>query len=125
MKKSNLKGKNHWKKSQKNHKQKPQASASSKDKYSFCGGDHHKRQFCPARNHTCGKCKKTGHFDRVCNNGERHINRLHEVREEEEVFFLGEVTGKEDHWKANISINGHNTSFKLDTGAAVTVVSDW
>ncbi|XP_067940218.1 uncharacterized protein [Watersipora subatra] len=37
-------------------------------------------------------------------------------------FHLGQLTV--DAWKAEIEVNGHNTSFKLDTGADGTVISD-
>ena len=32
----------------------------------FCGYDYHKRDVCPARNLTCNKCGKLGHFMKVC-----------------------------------------------------------
>ncbi|XP_054259818.1 uncharacterized protein LOC128984513 [Macrosteles quadrilineatus] len=31
----------------------------------FCGHDRHSRDCCPAREATCGKCNKTGHYARV------------------------------------------------------------
>ena len=42
-----------------------------------------------------------------------------------EVFFLGEInSASSDYWTAQAEVNGHNTLFKLDAGAAVTVLSD-
>ncbi|XP_064103977.1 uncharacterized protein LOC135213780 [Macrobrachium nipponense] len=32
----------------------------------FCGGPYHARSTCPAREATCHKCSKKGHFARVC-----------------------------------------------------------
>lgn len=32
----------------------------------FCGNNQHARNICPARNQTCGYCKKIGHFSKVC-----------------------------------------------------------
>ena len=32
----------------------------------FCGNNIHNRQNCPARDYTCNKCGKTGHFPKVC-----------------------------------------------------------
>lgn len=36
------------------------------DTCKFCGHDNHPRQKCPARNSTCHKCNKRGHYGRVC-----------------------------------------------------------
>ena len=45
--------------------------------------------------------------------------------EEVEVPFLGEVySHKADFWTAIVKVDGHETQFKLDTGAAVSIVSD-
>ena len=39
--------------------------------------------------------------------------------------FLGEVkyATDEDYWSANVHVNNHNTHFKLDSGAKITVIS--
>ncbi|XP_076033649.1 uncharacterized protein LOC143020786 [Oratosquilla oratoria] len=42
------------------------ATLSMKNRCYFCGGLRHKRITCPARNATCNKCGKQGHFARVC-----------------------------------------------------------
>ncbi|XP_076061516.1 uncharacterized protein LOC143037271 [Oratosquilla oratoria] len=42
------------------------ATLSMKSRCYFCGGLRHKRITCPARNATCNKCCKQGHFARVC-----------------------------------------------------------
>lgn len=42
-----------------------------------------------------------------------------------DVPFLGEVfSGEGDFWIAISKVNGYNTRFKLNTGAAVSIVSD-
>ena len=50
-------------------------------------------------------------------------------RQEEEEFFLGELTelyavqgSTGDSWKAKVSLNGLIAEFKLDTSADVTVI---
>ena len=45
--------------------------------------------------------------------------------EEVEVPFLGEVYSSDaDFWTAVVKVDGHETRFNLDTGAAVSIVSD-
>ena len=38
--------------------------------------------------------------------------------------FLGEIDDQGNYWTADITVNGHPTRFKLDTGAGVSVLSD-
>ena len=42
------------------------ASRETKGKCWYCGRCRHPRQLCPARNATCFKCSKNGHFAQVC-----------------------------------------------------------
>ena len=42
------------------------AAVSFKKKCYFCGGIYHNRTTCPAREVTCHRCEKKGHFSRVC-----------------------------------------------------------
>ncbi len=48
---------------------------------------------------------------------------VHGIEEEEESFFLGSVTSDVNAWTADIGIMDKNITFKLDTGADVTAVS--
>ena len=41
-------------------------SNSDKDQCSYCGGEYHHRDQCFAKDKTCQKCKKKGHFARMC-----------------------------------------------------------
>ena len=92
----------------------------------WCGRQSHERRLCPAKDVTCNNCHKKGHYQSVCRSKKRNSNKVHEVEEDgDEVFFLGEInSASTDYWTAQIEVNGHNTLFKLDTGAAVTVLSD-
>lgn len=40
--------------------------AATKSQCWFCGNLHHPRRKCPARQVTCHKCSKTGHFAKMC-----------------------------------------------------------
>ena len=47
-----------------------------------------------------------------------------EEEEEEDLHFLGEINSDKNYWSAQIGVNSCTTRFKLDMGAAVTVLSD-
>ena len=94
----------------------------------WCGHERHHCQVCPAKDVTCNKCQKRGHSQNVCHSSAlatRKICELEEGEEKEErdeVLFLGEVQTTGGGWTAQLGASGRNTSFKLDTCAAVTVI---
>ena len=47
-----------------------------------------------------------------------------EEEEEEDIHFLGEIGSDKNYWSAQIGVNGRTKCFKLDTGVAVTVLSN-
>ena len=91
-----------------------------------CCRPFHERKDCPARNSRCHKCGGYGHFRCACTNPKKKPDKkVHEVEAEEEARpFLGEICGQRDFWAVQVEVNGFLTDFKLDTGAAVTIVSD-
>ena len=94
----------------------------------WCGHERHSRQACPAKDATCKKCKKKGHFQTVCRSSALPTKKVWELEEDEEqeegdeVLFLGEIQTTGGGWTAQLGVNSQNTRFKLDTGAAVTVI---
>ena len=56
----------------------------------------------------------------------RLSSQVHEVEEDDdEVFCPGEInSASTDYWRGQIELNSDYTLFKLDTGSAVTVLSD-
>ena len=105
----------------------PGVRSKSERKCMWCGGQQHKRQSCPAKDVTCNSCHKRGHFQAVClskKQASKHssVNEVADLQEVE-VPFLGEVYSSDaDFW--TVVVDGHETCFKLDTGAAVSIVSD-
>ena len=95
----------------------------------WCGKERHTRANCPAKDATCSNCHKRGHYKNVCrSSSKRTPTKIHEVQDQPEddsdLPFLGEISTNKDYWTADISVDGHKTCFKLDTGATVSVVSD-
>jgi hypothetical protein len=97
---------------------------------SWCGNEpSHPRSLCPANKVTCNKCKKLGHFSKVCRSkvtneievdiqsGE--VSNLSSVSKK---FFIGSVGGNSKPWKVEILFEGTPLTFKVDSGADVTVI---
>lgn len=75
----------------------------------------------------CHKCSKEGHFARCCwgRNTASHISEVEVVESSssDDEHFLGEVTsGEQKPWTADVMFNAHYVTFKLDSGADVTVL---
>ena len=84
----------------------------------------HKREDCPANKVTCHKCKKKGHFAKVCRS--KAVNVVEEENRENTAF-LGSVSsdsGSKD-WNVKLSVNKESEIlFKIDTGADVSVIPE-
>ena len=52
--------------SQKNGGKQRQQHSQQKKKCTWCGGERHKREDCPAKDASCDFCNKKGHFQRAC-----------------------------------------------------------
>lgn len=86
-----------------------------------CGGSPHPKPECPANDAKCHLCGKKGHYQRVC----RQSKTVQSIEEEEEQgFFLGSVSSEGQAWTAIIQVKDAKITFKLDTGADVTVIAD-
>ncbi|RUS69296.1 hypothetical protein EGW08_022945 [Elysia chlorotica] len=99
-------------------------TATTNRKCGYCGkAAQHKREACPARSATCHKCSKKGHYSSVCRSAPVREVQLQET---EEAGFLGCVqhVGEVATWTAVLHIDGTPEKFKLDTGAAVSVVGE-
>ena len=87
-----------------------------------CGRDQHPPDKCPARNASCHKCNRKGHFSSQC------FSKTAAVSTNElslDAAFLGAVSSEQDTaWTCTLLIDEKEISFKLDTGAEVTAISE-
>ncbi|KAK3713987.1 hypothetical protein QZH41_017106, partial [Actinostola sp. cb2023] len=78
-----------------------------------------------AKEATCLKCKKKGHYQAVCRSERGTVNSL-----DDNDSYLGAVYSKEinsvaaNPWKVVIAVNEIKIEFKLDTGADVSVIPE-
>ena len=95
----------------------------------FCGYSAHNRIDCPARRATCSSCQKIGHYHKMCRSKDKTggVDRVEPGSDwcTTQDTFLGHVhdaSGQE--WMAQINVDEHPRSFKLDTGVSVTVIGE-
>ncbi|UYV72586.1 hypothetical protein LAZ67_9003863 [Cordylochernes scorpioides] len=82
----------------------------------------HFKEQCPAKDAICNKCRKKGHFAKVC-----HIKTIQEVSSSQNNAFIGIVgmqENAEDKWCEVIKVNDQPIKFKIDTGAEVSVMPE-
>ena len=105
-----------------NNQRYPQTTDRPK-KCSRCGRSPHSRDVCPAKDVTCRKCKKTGHFSVMC-----YTKSVKNIAENETIdsFYLSTIDDSQDSksWTTQITVNQVDLYFKLDTGAEVTAISE-
>ena len=112
------------------HGRKPQYSkkpaAPTPTKCTHCGREAHKRQQCPARDATCHKCNKKGHFGSQCFSkiGKRVGDITSADQGGQDFAYLSTLGGHSSECLCiPISINGIVVDFKVDTGAEVTAIT--
>ncbi|XP_011145827.2 uncharacterized protein K02A2.6-like [Harpegnathos saltator] len=97
-----------------------------------CGNSYHMQgRRCPATKSVCRKCKKEGHWERVCRSrGIRRVEQEDDGEGEASVAyaFLGTVNTSDSEsvfkFKAYASELSRTLDFIVDTGADITCISD-
>ncbi|CAI9714890.1 Hypothetical predicted protein [Octopus vulgaris] len=97
----------------------------------YCGYNH-KRNKCPAFHKTCEKCKKQGHYAKMCKSRKFvHKVEIHTDDEsDDDTHALEMITANNsrvhkiekfktprDIWTVELKVNNSNVTFKIDTGA--------
>ncbi len=112
----------------------------SKDvrKCQYCGYEKHRIEGkCPASGQTCKKCHRKGHFAQACHartgRGMGYQGRRHPGSATDEVsaekgkgYFLGDLSSGAagtQPWLISLPICGSEVTFKIDTGADITVMT--
>lgn len=91
-------------------------------KCSRCGKEQHPREKCPAKEATCHGCGRKGHYSSQC-----YSKTVAEIKAGGDIdtMFLDTISSDERScWRTTINLNGVQVSFKLDTGAEVTAISE-
>ena len=103
-----------------------QLTQGTQSKCPNCGkGFPHDHRNCPARNATCNKCGKLGHFQAVCRSSTR-VEVFSDNSEVLEAVYIHDLANhrawRNDSWLVTLQLNGQPVTFKMDTGADVTVI---
>ena len=98
------------------------AARSTQKHCNRCGKGPHRRDQCPARDATCHKCRRKGHFCAQCFS--RTVSAVATEELSDESYLDCVTSNLTITWKATVKIGTYPTVFKLDTGAEVTAVSE-
>ena len=92
-------------------------------KCTWCGLNHPpKRAERPAREQTCNKCNKKGHYDRVCRSKTADVHQVDDTVEYVELNTLTMPQGKRATAMYRLASGSHKVSFQIDTGASVKIL---
>ena len=89
-----------------------------------CGGkEHPKGGNCPARDATCHKCNRKGHYSAQCFS--KTVAKTTTDDQSVDTLFLDAVASeRKSVWRSTIRLEGQEVQFKIDTGAEVTVITE-
>lgn len=91
----------------------------------FCGYDLHSRSVCPAKDDTCRKCGKTGHYQRVCKSRQWKNYKNHHSKV---TATLSSSTTDAIRYLqksvTNASVNGIRLNALIDTGSTLSFLNE-
>ena len=87
----------------------------------FCGRRHlPKKENCPAWKQRCRKCRKIGHFEKVCRSSE-----VHQLSQEVECLYINSLAKSKPQQQAFVTFRVNKKkyiAFQIDTGATCNVL---
>ena len=88
----------------------------------FCGNTKHSRLSCPAKNATCHKCSKMGHFSKVCRS--KSLSKTAAAVNSSPIATVRAdcVINNSSNSVITVSINGVKVQALVDTGSAVSFI---
>ena len=91
---------------------------------SRCGKNPHTRDACLAKDVTCRRCQKKGHFAETCRT--KTVHDVEQDRSAIDSFYLDTIQDAQDStfWTTDVKVNDVSITFKVDTGAEVTAISE-
>ena len=102
--------------------QRPQQQRSRK--CTRCGKGPHLCGACPAKVAICRKCKKIGDYSTQCfSKGVAEVT-MQPIDNADLVYLNTICSGSHASWNATIGVNDQIMTFKLDTGAEVTAITE-
>ena len=98
-------------------------------------GEEHNKEHCPFKDKSCFYCGKGGHIAKVRKTKQRshqtsyaskRVNQMTEDEQEEpgETYQLFTIRGNTLAYTSMLCIDGHNVEMEIDTGSAVTLMSN-
>lgn len=99
------------------------SSGVDKEKCSVCGRANHKSSQCRFAKYKCKKCNTVGHLRRMCNKVNYVLTGdASEDDDGKSLFNIRSARG--EPMTETVTINGQKLQFQIDSGSAVTVISE-
>lgn len=102
------------------------AKRSIREKCAVCGYSNHRSSECRFSNYKCKKCNKKGHLRRMCNSVKyMQATQASDCGSDDdgEFFNIRSIGGSP--MSVHVKINSLDLRFKIDSGSAVTAISEW
>ena len=94
----------------------------NKKRCTRCGKEQHPREKCPAKDSICHKCNRKGHYAAQCY--AKTVSEVQRGNQLDTAFLDTMSSDQANTWMTTINLDGVPVTFKMDTGAEVTAISD-